>query len=150
MSRFDKYDPISGGFRAPLAADFAYTASNPDYAHANLNKVICVALDSNGRVIIGTPLSGAAGNTVLGGLIGVICVDTPLAAGEIVDVMTSGEIVEFTLPNGAAAAAGTTYTSNVDGTYGATTVGATNGRIGTTVEATRLVVRVVQGAENTV
>lgn len=147
MSRYDKYDGRVGGFRAPLNANFAYTASAPDYAHADLNKVFCVSLNANGRVIIGHAFNAAAG---VGGFIGVLVLDTPLAAGEIVDVMTSGEIVEFTLANGAAAAAGTTYTTNAngDGGYGTTAAnGTTITRIGTTVEATRLVVRCVQGAE---
>jgi hypothetical protein len=144
IARYDKYEGRVGGFRAPLNANFAYTASQPDFAHADLNKVFCVSLNANGRVVIGTPNNAG---TMVGGLVGVLALDTPLAAGEIVDVMTSGEIVEFTLSNGAAAAAGTRYTSNADGSYGTTAIGSANGAIGYTVEATRLVVRVVQGAE---
>lgn len=143
MSRYDKIPQGNGTFRAPILANFAYTASNPDYAHADLNKMFAVSLDAVGRVVIGTPTQA---DPNLGGLIGVLCLDEPKAAGDIVDVMTSGEIVEFTLSNGAAAAAGTTYVSNADGSYSGTTdPGAANGRIGTTVEATRLIVRVVQG-----
>lgn len=144
MSRYDKIPQGNGTFRAPILANFAYTASNPDYAHADLNKMFAVSLDAQGRVVIGTPNNAG---TMIGGLIGVLCLDEPKAAGDIVDVMTSGEIVEFTLSNGAAAAAGTTYTSNADGSYGTNAVASAVGRIGTTVEATRLIVRVVQGAE---
>lgn len=146
MPRYDKYNPVSGGFRAPLAANFGYTAGNPDWNHADLADVKCVSLNANGEVVIGTPLNAG---TALGGLAGVLVLTEPKAAGQMVDVMTAGEIVEFTLANGNAAAAGTVYTSNVDGTYGTTAPGAQNGRIGQTVEATRLVVRVVQGAEST-
>lgn len=144
MPRYDKYDPVSGGFRAPLAANFGYTGGNPDWAHGDLGDVKCVSLDANGAVVIGTPLNAG---TSLGGLVGVMILTEPKAAGAIVDIMTAGEIVEFVLANGSAAAAGTRYTSNADGTYGTTAPGAANGSIGYTVEATRLVVRVVQGAE---
>lgn len=144
MSRYDKYDPISGGFRAPLAANFAYTAGLPDKAHADLHKVWCVSLNASGQVVFTTPLASPTG------LVGVMVLDEPKAAGQIVDIMTAGEIVEFTLANGAAAATGTVYASNAagDGGYAAGAGGtATSGRIGHTVEATRLVVRVVAGAK---
>lgn len=134
MSRYDKYDPISGGFRAPLAANFGYTAGKPDYAHADLNVMKVVSLDTSGRVVI-----GYVGATVRP--VGVLVLTTPKAAGEIVDVMTNGEIVEFTLSNGSAAAAGTTYTTVQDGTYATTAPSANIAIIGTTVEAGRLVVR---------
>lgn len=148
MARYDKIPQGNGTFRAAILANFAYTASNPDYAHADLNKMFCVSLDANGRVVIGTPLAGAAGG--IGGLVGVLCLDEPKAAGDIVDVMTSGEIVEFTTFAGGAAAAGTRYSSNADGVggYGVAAVnGTTIGHLGYTVEATRLIVRVVQGSE---
>lgn len=134
MSRYDKYDPISGGFRAPLAANFGYTSGKPDYAHADLNQVRVVSLNASGLVVV-----GYAGTTTRP--VGVMILTTPKAAGEIVDVMTAGDILEFALANGSAAAAGTTYTTNQDGTYGTTAPGANVAIIGTTVEATRLVVR---------
>jgi hypothetical protein len=144
MPRIDKYDPMVGGFRAPLLANYGYTSNAPDYSHADLGKIKAVSLDANGRVVIGTPLNAG---TAIGGLVGIICLQEPTKVGEIVDVMTAGEIVEFTAANGTAATAGTVYTSNADGTYGTTAPGAANGRIGHTVEATRLIVRVVPGAE---
>lgn len=134
MSRYDKYDPVAGGFRAPLAANFAYTGGNPDFAHTDLGRMKAVSLDANGAVVMGT-----AG---LSGFVGVMILTEPKAAGAIVDVMTRGEIVEFLTNAGAAAAAGTLYTSNADGTYGTTAIGAANFRIGHTVEAGRLVVRI--------
>jgi hypothetical protein len=133
ISRYDKYDPISGGFRAPLAANFAYTSSKPDWAHTNLNRVIGVGLNASGQVVIG------AGNS---GIVGVMILGEPAAAGDVVDVMTNGEIVEFLAGNGTAAVAGTVYTTvTTDGTYGTVAADATHIKIGWTVEATRLVVR---------
>lgn len=125
MARYDKYDPISGGFRAPLAADWAGALGTP----------VGVGLDANGRVVPG------AGNT---GIVGVLVIDGQVNsqgtrtnnkfAGDVVDVMTAGEIVDCTgLTAGteyfAAAAAGALGTTNTDT------------KVGHTVEAQRLVVR---------
>lgn len=144
MSRIDKYGPLTGGFRAPLAANFGYTASLPDLKHADLNKVWCVSLNASGQVVFATPLASVTG------LVGLLILGEPKAAGEVVDIMTAGEIVEFTTFAGAAATAGTVYASNADGLggYAAGAGGtATQGRIGHTVEAGRLVVRVIPGAK---
>lgn len=113
--RFDKYDPVSGGFRAPLNA--AYTGAAA---------AIGVGLNSSGKVVVG------AGQT---GVIGVICQPYDKAANDIVDVMTHGEIVEAGL------AAGTTYYAHATTGVISTTVSAY--RVGQTVEAGRLVVRAV-------
>jgi hypothetical protein len=117
VARFDKYDPISGGFRAPLAVD---------WPSGDLSKVIPVGLDASGRIVKG------AGNT---GIVGVVCLTKVLYAGEIADAMTDGEIVEAT-----GLVAGTVYNAEADGDV-VTTAGT---RIGHTVEATRLVVRVAR------
>lgn len=126
MARYDKYDPISGGFRAKLAAD---------WANGDVGKPIGVGLNANGQVVKG------AGNT---GILGVLCEDgerlsTGLVgkkAGTVVDVMTSGEIVDCT-----GLTAGTKYAAaTADGA-----IGATGSAIGHTVEASRLVVRVTKG-----
>lgn len=126
-AHYDKYDPISGGFRAPLAAAIA---------DADPNVVRAVSLDANGRVVIGT-----AGNS---GFVGVIVAHRAMAVGEIVDVMTAGEIVDVT-----GLVAGTTYYAAADGTINSTApaAGVNAGKVGHTVEADRLVVRVgrVQG-----
>lgn len=138
MSRYDKYNPVSGGFRAPLAANFAYTSSKPDYSHADLGKMRGVSLDASGNVVIGGAITAQ---------LGVLILTEPKPAGAIVDVMTDGEIVEFTLANGSAAAAGTVYYANGtagDYTSGAPAAGANGLRIGHTVEATRLIVRCQQ------
>lgn len=126
MSRYDKYEPKGGGFRAPLAANM--TAAQVDVT-------LGVGLDVNGRVVI-----GGGGNT---GFVGVVSIPRQLNAGDIVDVMTHGEIVE------AALAAGTTYYLAADGTLAtaAPAAGVNAVRVGRTVEADRLIVRVegVQG-----
>lgn len=136
MARYDKYDPLSGGFRAPLAADWAGALATP----------VGVGLDASGRVVPGP------GNT---GVLGVVVVDGTVSgtgtrtnnklAGAIVDVMTDGEIVDCT-----GLTAGTAYYANT--TTGvletaAPAAGANKTRVGTTVEAQRLVVRskIVQG-----
>jgi hypothetical protein len=120
-AHYDKYDPISGGFRAPLAAAI------PD---ADPNVVRAVSLDANGRVVVGT-----AGNS---GAVGVIVAHKALNVGEVVDVMTAGEIVDV-----AGLVAGTTYYANADGTLAAAApaAGVNAAKVGHTVEADRLVVR---------
>ncbi|ARW57101.1 hypothetical protein SEA_RIPARIAN_15 [Mycobacterium phage Riparian] len=77
MSRYDKYDPKNGGYRAPLASDFS--ASNRE-------RLLGVGHDAQGRVVIGAGVSG---------ITGVLVLTKARKAGEIIDVMTSGEIVEF-------------------------------------------------------
>lgn len=125
MARIDKYDPISGGFRAPLAA--AYTGSSTP---------IGVGLNAAGRVVAG------AGQT---GIVGVVCLPGNHEALSPVDVMTDGELVEF------AGAAGTVYTADTTtGVIGTSAQSATKVRVGHTVEATRLVVRMFRGAAEVV
>lgn len=134
MSRYDKYDPKVGGFRAPLAADFGYTASKPDFAHADLSDVWAVGLNSSGQVVKGAGASG---------IVGVLILTRPRAAGDIVDIMTSGEITEFTETDaGAAVTAGTVYTgATATGIVDNTAASGTQIKVGWTVEASRLIVR---------
>lgn len=126
MGRYDKYEPKGGGFRAPLAADM--TAGQVD-------TILGVGLDAQGRVVIG------GGNT---GIVGVMCLPRQLNAGDIADVMTDGDIVEAGLNPGTVY-----YADPADGTLGTTApaAGANATRVGHTVEGDRLVVRVqeVQG-----
>lgn len=118
MARIDKYQPVAGGFRAPLNA--AYTG-----AAAPLG----VGLNSSGRVVAG------AGQT---GIIAVICSPYDKAAGDIIDCMTNGELVEF------GGAAGTVYTANTTtGVISSGAASATQVAIGFTAEADRLIVRAV-------
>lgn len=119
MARIDKYDPVGGGFRAPLAANRTGAAAP-----------VGVGLDVNGRVVAG------AGTT---GIIGVLCKPDNANAGDPVDVMKDGELVEF------AGVAGTAYTANT--TTGAITSAAASGTqilVGFTSEATRLIVGVAR------
>lgn len=124
-ARYDKYEPHAGGFRAPTDAALV---------EADVNKIFGVGLNSSGRVVKGAGQSG---------IIGVLVVPSKKAAGDIVDVMTGGEIVGATLSDGTTALdAGKMY--YVDPTTGAVTATATgNVPIGFTVEASRLIVRLV-------
>lgn len=129
-ARYDKYDPLSGGFRATLAADWAKADEGIPFA---------VSLDANGRVVKGT-----AGQS---GLTGVLVVDKTAGdsinkhAGDTVDCMTSGEIVDVDSP---ALAAGTAIFTAATGALSGGVI--TDLAVGHTVEATRLVVRVTKGA----
>lgn len=126
MARYDKYEPKAGGFRAPLAADLAATESTGD------GNPLGFGLDVNGRAVPGAGQSG---------LKGIVCTTKAMKAGDIVDIMTDGEVVEFD------GVAGTTYyAAAADGVISTTAPAADdNGvTVGFTVEATRLVVRVAQ------
>jgi hypothetical protein len=118
-ARYDKYDPISGGFRAPL---------NADWLDADVGIPFAVGLNASGKVVKG------AGTT---GVRGVLVVDKiGKKANDIVDVMTAGEIVDVTTP---VLVAGTKYAGvAATGAVAATGVGS---EVGYTVEATRLIVR---------
>lgn len=125
MARIDKTDSAIGVFRAPLAG-----------AYAGSETPVAVGLDVNGRVVIGAGQTGIVGLLVKPPL-NLQAPLMPYNAGSIVDVVTTGELVEF------AGAAGTKYTANT--TTGVITSAAASGTqiaIGWTVEATRLVVRV--------
>lgn len=135
MARIDKY---CDGFRAPLAAAFTGGTNGVDFG-----KVICVGLNANGQVTASAPASG---------YLGVMVLHESFTAGEQVDVMDRGEIVEFdqefNAPTGAATS-GTTYyadsTTN-DGQFFTTApaAGVNAVKIGTTVEDDRLIVRVTR------
>jgi hypothetical protein len=149
LARYDKVDSQVSVYRAPLAANLALT--NQGFGPVG------VSLDANGRVVIGGPgQTGITGVLVknmpqqaIAGSVVLTGVTAPGAmAGDIVDVMTYGEIVDIT-----GLVAGTVYWA--DGTTGALVAagaagaqpgagaGSTAGsrRVGYTVEATRLVVR---------
>lgn len=116
MARIDKYQPEAGGTRGSLAEAFTATGAP-----------LGVGIDVNGRVVAG------AGTT---GIVGVIMLPADRNAGEVIDVMTNGEIVDFD------GAAGTVYTANTEtGEITDDAASATQVPIGFTVEATRLVVR---------
>jgi hypothetical protein len=119
MARYDKYEPLTGGFRALL---------NADWLDADLNKVVAVSLNASGKVVKGT-----AGQS---GFVGVVCLTKKRFANDVVDIMQDGEIVELT-----GLAAGTAYWAVASG-EGVTATQATGLRkVGWTVTADRLVVR---------
>lgn len=123
MPRIDKYDPKAGGFRAPLAADQVALTGLINTATGPLG----VGLDVNGRVVPGAGVSGIKGVLVL---------TKAKKAGDIVDVMTDGELVEF------GGVAGTNYTAlTTTGVISTAAVDATHKQVGFTVEADRCVVR---------
>lgn len=82
MARYDKYDPISGGFRARLNADIAKVNSG-------LHGPVAVSLNATGNLVIGT--AGTSG--LVGILVANVYPGLQNKLGKIVDVMTSGEIV---------------------------------------------------------
>lgn len=123
MARYDKYNPISGGFRAPLAAAWAASEIGKPYA---------VGLNASGQVVKG------AGNT---GIEGVLILTRAFAAGDIVDVMTSGEIVEATLSDGTTAIAAGVEVYGVPASGLLSVTATANKKMGFTVEASRIVVR---------
>lgn len=144
MAKYDKYDPISGGFRAKLNA--ALTLTDGGFIGA-------VSLNSSGRVVVGTAgqsgLVGVCVKNVAKGPVGAwgtsLQGGTPnpnapigATAGDVVDIMTSGEIVGLDVDD---FPAGTKIYANADGSLTAT--GATGDiQVGWTVEAGRLIVRV--------
>jgi hypothetical protein len=129
VSRFDKYNPVSGGFRAPL---------NAAIVSARVGDVIGVSLNGSGRVVEGGAVAAIKG---------VICPTKIMAAGDIIDVMTDGEIVDCTLNDGTTAlTAGTSYYSDAaaNGDVTSASNAGANAYIGHTVEASRLVIRVTR------
>ena len=115
MARIDKTEPNVGSFRAPLNADLSAGAAP-----------LGVGLNSSGRVVVGAGVTG---------VIGVIVSPYDKAAGDIIDVLQRGQLVEF------GGAAGTVYTADTTtGVIGTTAASATKTRIGFTVESGRLII----------
>jgi hypothetical protein len=122
LSRYDKYDPYDGGFRARLNAAIPATEAG---------KIKAVSINTSGRVVI-----GGAGLIDIRGL---ICPTEAMPAGAAIDVMTDGEIADATETAGTAFTAGALVYAHTDGTVDDT---ATSGKaMGFTVEATRVIVR---------
>lgn len=123
MSRYDKYDPKVGGYRAPLHAD---------WAKEDINLLVGVGLDANGETVKG---AGADGS-----LSGVMVLTKARKAGEVIDIMTSGECVEFgEHEDEPTPTPGTKYYA--DPVTGLISTTATGVYVGRTVEADRLIVR---------
>lgn len=133
MARFDKYDPVSGGFRGVL---------NAAIAAADVGKVYAVGINASNR-IVRTAIADTAS------IIGVICAVRPMNAGDVVDVMTAGEIVEMAETAGTALADGAKVYGHTDGTVDDTAT--TSKYVGQVVEAQavttqkRVVIRVPLG-----
>jgi hypothetical protein len=122
MSRFDKVDPFSGGFRAKLNAAIPSTEAG---------KIKAVSLNTSGKVVIGA--------SAIADVRGVICPTEAFDAGAAIDVMTDGEIADATMTSGTAFAAGLPIYAHLDGTVDQT---ATAGKaVAWTVELDRAVVR---------
>lgn len=137
VARIDKYGPKTGGFRAPLNA--AMNATSGPGGVSDLDRVIVVALNGSGRLIKATTAAAA---------VGVVCLPRAYNAGDVVDVMTSGEIVELgtaDIQGATAPTAGTKYildtTASRLAAQGTPAAGTNVFYVGTTVEAGRLVVR---------
>jgi hypothetical protein len=136
MARYDQVEPHVGIVRAPLAANLTLDANGEFGPKA-------VSIDTNGRCVVGT-----AGQS---GYAGILVKNVPMIpagrftagatinnwmgarAGDIVDIMTQGQILD--VPG---LAAGVAVYAEADGDL-TTTVG-TNTYVGYTVEAGRLVV----------
>lgn len=136
MSRYDKYNPVSGGFRAALNA--AWTATSGPTSATDLNRILVVGLNGSGRVVKATTVALASGILILTG---------PKAAADVVDVMTHGECVEISgtdMESGTAPTAGQKLWFNATAsrlTSTAPAAGVAGFYVGQIVEVGRLVVR---------
>jgi hypothetical protein len=135
--RYDHVEPHVGIVRVPLAANLTFDANGECGP-------LAVSIDANGRLVVGT--QGQSG------FVGVLIKNVPMMpagrfsagatinnwmggrAGDVVDVMIQGDIVDVTgLPAGS-----TIYAIPATGVLTATASG--NVRVGFTVEAGHLVV----------
>lgn len=136
MSRIDKSNPKIGNFRAPL--NIALNATSGPTGVTDLDRVLCVALNGSGRIIKATTAVS---------VVGIIVAHKNFAVGDPIDVFTSAEVVELgvnDIQGAAAPTAGTKYYFDATASRLATTApvaGAIGFYIGTTVEASRLIVR---------
>lgn len=136
MSRYDKYNPVSGGFRAALNA--AWTATSGPTSATDLNRILVVGLNGSGRVVKATTAITASGILILTGA---------KAAADVVDVMTHGECVEISgtdMQSGTAPVAGAKLYLDATAsrlTATAPAAGAAGFYVGQVVEVGRLVVR---------
>lgn len=131
MSRYDKYSSLVSGTRAAVAADMGSVGNTVD--NTWLNKAFGVGLDANGRMVKGAGVTG---------IIGVFIMTRHVYAGDIVDIMDLGDVVEFDpVTVGTKAPAATIYyAATADGAISTTNTGK---KIGYTVEAGRLRVHCV-------
>jgi hypothetical protein len=126
MARFDKYNPVSGGFRARLG----WTPAGSD-----VGAIIPVVLNGSG-VLVKAAANDAAAK-------GVVCLVFQNSLNDVVDVMTDGEIVDIDSSDIVDAVAGGTVKVGAAGTV---SVAGTGRNVGWMVEAWRLIVRMGRGA----
>lgn len=135
MSRYDKYNGVCGGFRAPLAA--AWNATTGPASVTDLGRILCIALNGSGQIIKAASAAACRG---------VVIVNQASIAGDVVDVMTAGQIVEVDgndFQSGSVPAAGALVFYDTAASRLTTTPPTTatvSFQVGTMVEATRLVV----------
>lgn len=147
MAKYDKVDPIAGSFRAKLNA--ALTLTNGGFFGG-------VSLNATGKVVVGT-----AGQS---GFVGVLVKNAARAAvkqwdatlganvnayapvgcqaGDVVDIMTNGDIVDL---DPTVFVAGSKVWAKTDGTIEVGAGSAGSFPIGWTVEAGHLIVRIAAG-----
>jgi hypothetical protein len=148
MAHYDKYEPIAGGFRAPLNADLTGLDAAGQFGPK------AVSINTSGKVVVGT--AGASG------LVGILVKNAPhqgwtstttgpygspnsaapmgLKAGDIVDVMTHGELILDSDGDGVTGVgAGQPIYATAAGDL--TNVATGNTKVGFMVEADRMVVR---------
>lgn len=146
MARYDKYNPVSGGFRAVLAADFdPGTANTADPLNPqNFNKVFPCVLNASGAIL-------APAAATYDKFMGVFIVSGPRRiAGDVLDVMTAGEIVDFDDGKYGGVVAGQAWyadplTGLLISTLGTVTAATNYFYVGRTVEPGRLIVRCQRG-----
>lgn len=98
MSRIDKWHPSIGTFRAPLNA--ALNATSGPSGVTDKNRILCVGLNSSGRVVKAASVAACSG---------IIIATKDFAAGDMIDVFTLGEVAEIDgadIQGGVAATAG--------------------------------------------
>ena len=144
MARYDKYEPIAGGFRARLEADLTGVSASGEWGPK------AVSLNNAGRVVVGT--GGVSG------LVGIVVKNAPKQpagrfsttlqgapnsrawlgqkAGDTVDIMTNGEIVDV---QGLNLTPGQPVYAHADGSLDAVATAGT--KVGYMVENWRMVVR---------
>lgn len=135
MARYDKYDPITGGFRAAVAVDF------PD---ADLGKVFGYGINSSGLLVKGAGQTGIVGVAVVTSKPGRVGPNREIA---VIDVMREGCITDFgpsdsgKVPGVDFGDAGTNYYSDANGVI-TSTLADGGVYVGCTVEPDRLEVNV--------
>lgn len=137
--RYDKYDFMAGGFRGVLAAD---------WPAADIDRIVGVGADADGLIVQGAGVTGLLGVAILTSNKPTDGTRGPARrAGDTVDPMTDGELVECVLDDGTAMTPGTIW--GVDPVTGEVAAGVGE-RFAVSLEnsntaGTRLIVRFTPG-----